>query len=132
MSTCAVAAQRSRKIESAMIGVAVRALVGEEDREHERGDEAGAADDRRRRPCATRAGTSTATSSSDAGRGEQRERRREREPVDVRLVDHRFAPAVDDVDRAGCRFGVELEPEPAAALARKDDRPRLGVRVRVV
>ena len=64
MRTCATAAQRSRKIASATIGRAVRALVGEHDREHERRDEA---ERRRRSPrrLARRAvGTKTATSSS--------------------------------------------------------------------
>ena len=57
---CAVADQRSRKIESEMIARAVRALLVDEDREHEPGDEAGAADDGRRRPPLDR-GQKTAT-----------------------------------------------------------------------
>ena len=67
---------------------AVRATVGEHDREARTRSTKPApqtiAETGRRAP----RGEKTATSSSSAGRREQRERRREREPVDVRLVDH--------------------------------------------
>ena len=95
MSTCAVAAQRSRKIASAMIALPCGLLSSSQIAKTSAARKPAPQTIADRAACECAWARSTATISSSAAAAEQRQRGREREPVDVRLEDH---------------FGLQLNP----------------------